>query len=342
MPVFLARARGPRDVDVHPGNVADELLQEQPGRERAAPALAGVLEVGDLRLELLARAAAAAASATSPRPRAPPRPGTRTASASSLLMTPAVCGPSATMQAPVSVAKSSTASGLKPQPEAERVGEREPSFGVGVVDLDGLSVERTNARRRACTSFPTACSRCRPRARAPRWGASLRRRAVAAASTAAAPAMSVFMSSMPSLVLSDRPPESKVTPLPTRTTRRSRARRRPGEVNEARLLGAPLRDREEEAHAERGAGGAIEDLDGEPGARAPTRRRASASRVGVSDPRRLVDEIARARDGARRRARARERRGSPPPASTPTGGRSVSAAERGARLRSSVRYLSKR
>ena len=48
----------------------------------------------------------------------------------------------------------------------------------------------------------------------------------AAASTAAAPAMSVFMSSMPSLVFSDRPPESNVTPLPTMTMRR----RAPGGV----------------------------------------------------------------------------------------------------------------
>ena len=38
----------------------------------------------------------------------------------------------------------------------------------------------------------------------------------AAASIAAAPAMSHFIVSIPSGVLSDRPPESKVTPLPTR------------------------------------------------------------------------------------------------------------------------------
>ena len=50
--------------------------------------------------------------------------------------------------------------------------------------------------------------------------------AAAAASTAAAPAMSVFMSSMPSFVFSERPPESKVMPLPTMTTRR----RAPGGV----------------------------------------------------------------------------------------------------------------
>ncbi len=39
-----------------------------------------------------------------------------------------------------------------------------------------------------------------------------------AASTAAAPLMSVFMVTMPSAVLSESPPESKVMPLPTSTT----------------------------------------------------------------------------------------------------------------------------
>ena len=39
------------------------------------------------------------------------------------------------------------------------------------------------------------------------------------ASTVAAPAMSVFIVIMPAAGLSDRPPESKVMPLPTRATR---------------------------------------------------------------------------------------------------------------------------
>ncbi len=42
-----------------------------------------------------------------------------------------------------------------------------------------------------------------------------------AAITAAPPAMSVFISCMPSLGLSDSPPLSKVMPLPTSTTCRS-------------------------------------------------------------------------------------------------------------------------
>ena len=50
-------------------------------------------------------------------------------------------------------------------------------------------------------------------------GSFWRATASIAAITAAAPDMSVFMSSMPSLVFSESPPESKVTPLPISTTR---------------------------------------------------------------------------------------------------------------------------
>ena len=52
--VVGVRARRTGDVEVHPRRAVDELLQEQSGRERAAVAAADVLEVGDLRLELLA------------------------------------------------------------------------------------------------------------------------------------------------------------------------------------------------------------------------------------------------------------------------------------------------
>jgi hypothetical protein len=51
-----------------------------------------------------------------------------------------------------------------------------------------------------------------------RTGASSARRADMAASTAAAPDMSVFMVIIPSAVLMDSPPESNVTPLPTSAT----------------------------------------------------------------------------------------------------------------------------
>src|SRR5580698_9037884 len=54
--MFFVRARGTRDVDVSPGDLTDEFLEEQPGRERAAPAVTGVLEIRDLRFELLRQA----------------------------------------------------------------------------------------------------------------------------------------------------------------------------------------------------------------------------------------------------------------------------------------------
>ena len=51
-----------------------------------------------------------------------------------------------------------------------------------------------------------------------RTGRPSRAAATTVASTAAAPAMSLFISSMPAAVLMDRPPESKVMPLPTSAT----------------------------------------------------------------------------------------------------------------------------
>ena len=124
--------------------------------------------------------------------------------------------------------------------------------------------------------------------------------------------MSVFMSSIPSLVLSDSPPESKVTPLPTSTTRRFAPRRLPGEVNEARLLGAPLRDRQVEAHAELGAGGAIEDLDREAVGlrRVPHSVARAAMRVGVMTP---AGSLTRSRARATARAVERARASAAPP-----------------------------
>ena len=79
-------------------------------------------------------------------------------------------------------------------------------------------------------------------------------------------------------------------------------------MNEPRLLLAPLRYRQVEAHAEFGAGGTIEDLDGETrllgplaGERCQARRRHHSCG--------LVDQIARAGDGSCGDARARQLRG---------------------------------
>ncbi len=74
-------------------------------------------------------------------------------------------------------------------------------------------------------------------------------------------------------------------------------------MDETRLLRASLRDGEEQAHAQRGAAGPIENLDGEPGFARPrgggVGERGRRHRAGG-----LVDEIACARDGARGGTRA--------------------------------------
>ena len=64
----------------------------------------------------------------------------RSHSLSSLENMPAYSWPSATMMAPVSVARSIMNFGLKPGVDVmQHVGEHEPAFGVGVDDLDGLA-----------------------------------------------------------------------------------------------------------------------------------------------------------------------------------------------------------
>ena len=73
------------------------------------------------------------------------------------------------------------------------------------------------------------------------------------ATTAAAPAMSPFMSSMCVAGFSEMPPESNVIPLPTspsRTSLRAGARRLPAQHDEAGLVVAPGADAEQRAHAE--------------------------------------------------------------------------------------------
>ena len=67
----------------------------------------------------------------------------RSASSSLLENRPACSLPSATMMAPVSVARSIMNCGLKRSCAVpEHVGQHEPAFGVGVDDLDGLAGHR--------------------------------------------------------------------------------------------------------------------------------------------------------------------------------------------------------
>ena len=109
-----------------------------------------------------------------------------------------------------------------------------------------------------------------------------------AAITAAAPDMSVFIVSMPPAVLSDRPPESNTTPLPTSASVALRAARLVREPQEARrAIGARRRRR---AHR--------------PAARARAARRPTPHRQPVG------------------RARARARASRPSPATSPPPARS--------------------
>ena len=103
-------------------------------------------------------------------------------------------------------------------------------------------------------------------------------------STAAAPPMSIFMVIMPSPVLSDRPPESKVMPLPTRASVPLGVGRLVGELDEPGLLDRALVDAEQAAEAALGDLGRPEHLDGEVLAARRARRPTSASAAGVSVP----------------------------------------------------------
>ena len=96
----------------------------------------------------------------------------------------------------------------------ERVREHEPSLGVGVRDLDRLAVRgaRMSPGRNASPPGMFSAAR-RPRRREP--AARARRSRRCPAITAAPPAMSPFMSSMPSAGLSEIPPVSNVIALPT-------------------------------------------------------------------------------------------------------------------------------
>ena len=113
--------------------------------------------------------------------------------------------------------------------------------------------------------------------------------------TAAPPAMSSFIRSMPSAGLIEMPPVSNVMPLPTRpsTGPRRRAGRLVPEDHQARRLAAAARDAEQQAHAELLDLLLVEDLDRD----AAAARDRRAARVGELARRqrvaRLVGELAR-------------------------------------------------
>ena len=115
------------------GDVARELAEEVRRGDGATPALAGVLQVGDVALERLLHRLRRAAAATvlaggAGRARAPRRWPRRP------VRRPRPCSvPSATTQAPVSVATSTSAAGSSVSTaQASTSPEHQPALGVGV------------------------------------------------------------------------------------------------------------------------------------------------------------------------------------------------------------------
>ena len=181
-------------------------------------AAADILDVGDVGLDVLVVGLAQ---------RQPPQQladrlaggGQQVArpASSSLANRPACSWPSATMTAPVSVARSIIALRLEPLlGVAEHVGEHEAALGVGVDHLDGLAGHRCAPRRPAAARCPTACSRPARRRRrrsTARLAAGQRQHGAehgggtAHVRTSCPPCRAAGLIEMP--------PVSKMTPLPT-------------------------------------------------------------------------------------------------------------------------------
>ena len=126
-----------------------------------------------------------------------------------------------------------------------------------------------------------------------RIGALSSAMARSAAITAAPPAMSYFIFSMPSAGLIEMPPVSNVTPLPTRPEhrRRRRAGRIVAQHDHARRLGAAARDAEQQAHPAAHQLVFVEDLDAQAGV-AADRRGAIGEHRRRQHVRGLVAEVA--------------------------------------------------
>ena len=137
------------DVEVGPRHAADELLQEQPGRERAAVRPTDVLEVGHVAVEVRAvlrrqrqrphRLVGAGLGGLAPG-RATP---------SSLPMRPAISRPSARMHGAGQRGDVDDGVGAVLHRQRQAVGQHQPTLGVGVVDLHRRAVAERRARRRA-------------------------------------------------------------------------------------------------------------------------------------------------------------------------------------------------
>ena len=127
--------------------------------------------------------------------------------------------PRATVAAPVRVARSTTASGagsISAASDSASASTSRPSasvFSTSTVDPLRMVSTSPGLRARAPGMFSAIGAMAVTRTRTARSAQAER-----AAITIAAPLMSVFMVDIPSAVLRERPPESKVMPLPTRTT----------------------------------------------------------------------------------------------------------------------------
>ena len=140
--------------------------------------------------------------------------------------------------------------GLEAARVVKRIAQDQPAFGVGVEDLHrlpgGAGGDVAGLDRLAARHVLDGGDEADDVAAA---GRSSRDETSSRRCTAAAPLMSNFISSMAAGSLSEMPPVSKVTPLPTSTTRRLvRLAAAVLEHDEARRLGAALRHRQQAAH----------------------------------------------------------------------------------------------
>ena len=110
------------------------------------------------------------------------------------------------------------ASGPSSLASDQRVGQDQPALGVGVEHLDRLAVADLEDVADPGGVAARACCRSSGGRRPPSRRGASSGTADIAAMTAAAPPMSLFIVTMPSVVLMERPPESKVMPLPTSAT----------------------------------------------------------------------------------------------------------------------------
>ena len=210
---------GAREVDVRPRQAGDELAQEQRRDDRAGVALADVLDVGDAAVDV--------APVLLDQRQLPQHLVGVGGGGDQLADQPAVGAEDGGAARPERGAhrrgqrgEVDDAVGPLARRVGQRVGEHQATLGVGVEDLDGRAVvgaQHVAGADRACRS---ACSRRWRCSRAPRPAGAAPAAPTSRPSTTAAPAMSRFCACIESAVFSDRPPLSKVMPLPTSATRR--------------------------------------------------------------------------------------------------------------------------